>query len=100
MLPDAARDVACRDFLALCGVPSAGFPEEFDAILGGPPFVRLHEMLQDDPARVERYRAAYRTARSGQFDLYMPFFEEAVRRLGCRTSRRRCPPPCPPCATW
>jgi hypothetical protein len=30
---------------------------------------------------VERYRAKYRTAHSGQFDLFMPFFEEALNRL-------------------
>jgi hypothetical protein len=80
-VPDLRRNVVCRDFLApSCAAPDE-LPGKFDAILGGPPFVRIHELWRADPDRVERYRAEYRTARSGQFDLYLPFFEEAVRRL-------------------
>jgi len=75
-VPDIGQNIVCQDFLAASGRLS-----QFHAILGGPPFVRIHEMLRADPDRVERYRAKYRTARSGQFDLFMPFFEEAVRQL-------------------
>jgi hypothetical protein len=75
-VPDLRQNIVCQDFLA-----SSSSLSQFQAILGGPPFVRLHEMLRADPDRVERYRAKYRTARSGQFDLFMPFFEEAIHRL-------------------
>jgi hypothetical protein len=75
-VPDLQQNIVCQDFLA-----SNGKLSQFHAILGGPPFVRIHEMLRADPDRVERYRAKYRTARSGQFDLYMPFFEEAINQL-------------------
>jgi SAM-dependent methyltransferase len=75
-VPDLRLNIVCQDFLA-----SGDPPSRFHAILGGPPFVRIHELLRADPDRVERYRARYRTARSGQFDLFMPFFEEALRQL-------------------
>jgi Eco57I restriction-modification methylase len=75
-VPDLRQNIVCQDFLA-----SSDPLSQFHAILGGPPFVRIHEMLRADPDRVERYRAKYRTARSGQFDLFMPFFEEAFNRL-------------------
>jgi adenine-specific DNA-methyltransferase len=80
-VPDLCRNIACRDFLDSGLAMSGDLAEPFHAILGGPPFVRIHELLRSDPDRVERYRAEYRTARSGQLDLFMPFFEEAVRRL-------------------
>jgi hypothetical protein len=75
-VPDLRQNIVCQDFL-----DSGDPPSRFQAILGGPPFVRIHELLRADPERVERYRARYRTARSGQFDLFMPFFEEAIRQL-------------------
>jgi hypothetical protein len=80
-VPSLRRNVVCRDFLACREAAAEGPTGGFDAVLGGPPFVRLHSMLRTDPAGVERYRAEYPTARSGQFDLSMPFFEEAIRQL-------------------
>ncbi len=75
-VPDFRQNIMCQDFLA-----SKSPLQPFHAIVGGPPFVRIHEMLQTAPDRVEEYRAKYLTARSGQFDLFMPFFEEAVHHL-------------------
>lgn len=84
-VPDLRYNIVAADFLV--GPREAGDPwNHFDAILGGPPFVRLHQMLQADPARLARYRQEFLTARSGQFDLYMLFFEKAIRCLrdgGC-----------------
>lgn len=78
-VPDLRRNLATADFL---GAESpAGFPIEFDAIIGGPPFVRFSQMKKDGPLQVNDWRKRFVTARKGQFDLYMPFFEQAVRRL-------------------
>lgn len=78
-VPDLSRNLAAADFLAT--ESPAGFPIEFDAIVGGPPFVRFSQMKKDCPLQVEEWRKHFVTARTGQFDLYMPFFEQAVRRL-------------------
>lgn len=95
-VPDLRQNVTCADFLAES--PTVG--TDFDAILGGPPFVRYSQIKKDAPDRIAEWRRRFRTARAGQFDLYMPFFEQAVlgihpfvdayagRRPACRASDR------------
>jgi len=73
-IPDLRKNIVCGDFLSLEG-PSV------DAVIGGPPFVRLQTLLKTNRSLVRGYRANYLTARHGQFDLYMLFFEQAIRRL-------------------
>ncbi|MBI2805228.1 MAG: SAM-dependent DNA methyltransferase [Planctomycetes bacterium] len=77
-VPDLSQNIVARDFLTPA-VSSAN--EGIDVILGGPPFVRLQQMLHSDPAAVERYKREFRTARSGQFDLYILFIEKAIDLL-------------------
>lgn len=76
-VPDLRQTVTCADFLA---EPPA-VRSDFDAILGGPPFVRYSQIKKDAPDRIAEWRQRFRTARAGQFDLYMPFFEQALRVL-------------------
>ena len=78
-VPDLRRNLSAADFLAT--TRSAGFPAAFDAILGGPPFVRYSQLKKISPQLIEDWRVRFVTARTGQFDLYMPFFEQAVRHL-------------------
>lgn len=49
----------------------------YDYIVGNPPYVPITELSEAEKAR---YRGRYATAR-GRFDLYLLFFEEALRRL-------------------
>jgi len=63
-------EIRQRDFL----LPS---DEKFDRIVGNPPYVSILEL---DASERERYRKAYLTAR-GRFDLYLLFFEQALRCL-------------------
>lgn len=49
----------------------------YDYIVGNPPYVPITGLSE---AEKSRYRARYVTAR-GRFDLYLLFFEEALRRL-------------------
>ena len=78
-IPDLRRNLAVADFLAETRL--AGFPDGFDAILGGPPFVRYSQLKKDCPQRLGDWRKRFVSARTGQFDLYMPFFEQAVSCL-------------------
>jgi methylase of polypeptide subunit release factors len=78
-VPDLTRNIATGDFLA--DERPNGFSDHFDAVLGGPPFVRYSQLKKDCPDRLANWRGRFVTARSGQFDLYMPFFEQAVRHL-------------------
>lgn len=78
-VPDLTRNIVARDFLASAPIGSAN--EGIDVILGGPPFVRLQQMLHSSPATVARYKRDFRTAQSGQFDLYILFIEKAIDLL-------------------
>lgn len=78
-VPDLTRTIVARDFLAPAAFGSTG--EGIDVILGGPPFVRLQQMLHSDPAAVTRYKREFRTAQSGQFDLYILFIEKSIDLL-------------------
>lgn len=58
------------DFLRPCG-------ERFDYIIGNPPYVPITDLTTEER---EAYRRDYATAR-GRFDLYLLFFEQAVKLL-------------------
>ncbi len=59
-----------RDYL----VPSTS---EYDYIISNPPYVPITKLSEEEKAN---YRRAYTTAR-GRFDLYILFFEQALREL-------------------
>jgi type I restriction-modification system DNA methylase subunit len=72
----------------------AAFPEVwpagrnggFDIVLGNPPYVKLQNLMQVDPDVVaylaaERGGETYQSARTGNFDLYLPFIEKGLRLL-------------------
>ncbi len=54
-----------------------GSIERFDYIIGNPPYVSIYNLSEKEK---REYRAAYETAR-GRFDLYLLFFERALKRL-------------------
>lgn len=49
----------------------------FDYVIGNPPYVAIDGLSEEERAR---YRAEYTTAK-GRFDLYLLFFEQALRSL-------------------
>ena len=67
----------------------AGRDGGFDIVLGNPPYVKLQNLMKVDPDVVaylaaERGEDTYRSARTGNFDLYLPFIEKGLRLLGPR----------------
>ncbi len=78
--PNLEENIICRDFLE--GQPLKN--KAFHIIIGGPPFVRVQQLYEADAARVNKYKQNFRTARNGQFDLYMLFIEKAIELLVCR----------------
>ncbi|MBI2997716.1 MAG: Eco57I restriction-modification methylase domain-containing protein [Deltaproteobacteria bacterium] len=69
------------DGLRAVSIDHADFLEDncmaYDYIIGNPPYVPITGLSEAEKAQ---YRARYATAR-GRFDLYLLFFEEALRRL-------------------
>lgn len=82
LAPDFGAILSCRSFLEPHG--DAGFvsPDpEYDAIIGGPPFVRLESLHSTQKDELRCYRRRFLSARRGQFDLYMLFVEHAIELL-------------------
>jgi len=51
--------------------------EPFDFIVGNPPYVSIYSLSESEK---QKFRTAYKTAR-GRFDLYLLFFERALKSL-------------------
>lgn len=65
---------------------SQAFPEimeagGFDAIIGNPPYIRIQVMKEWAPVEVELYKALYRSAAAGNYDIYVVFVEKALNLL-------------------
>ncbi|MGH6768058.1 MAG: Eco57I restriction-modification methylase domain-containing protein [Xanthobacteraceae bacterium] len=63
-----------------------GLEGGFDIVLGNPPYVKLQNLMKVDPDVVaylgaERGNDTYHSARTGNFDLYLPFIEKGLRLL-------------------
>jgi len=76
-IPTLEENIVCKDFLEEQSLKN----KSFHVIIGGPPFVRVQELYKSDPARIDNYKRNFRTAKNGQFDLYMLFVEKAIELL-------------------
>jgi hypothetical protein len=59
---------------------------KFDVVMGNPPYERIQVMSQSAPESVEFLKANYRSAASGNFDIYVCFIERGLELLkadGC-----------------
>ncbi|MGH7991443.1 MAG: Eco57I restriction-modification methylase domain-containing protein, partial [Limisphaerales bacterium] len=62
------------------------FPETmkrggFDVVIGNPPYERIQTMMGNAPQIVEFLKANYRSAASGNFDIYVCFIERGLELL-------------------
>lgn len=53
----------------------------FDCVIGNPPYVRIQAMKEWAPLEVEVYKKVYRSAASGNYDIYVVFVEKALQLL-------------------
>lgn len=54
---------------------------KFDVVIGNPPYERIQVMSQYAPESVEFLKANYRSAASGNFDIYVCFIERGLELL-------------------
>ena len=81
-VPFLRETIRCRSFLELSPFrTSACSSPSYDAIIGGPPFVRLEQLHNTERDEIPLYRRRYLSARQGQYDLYMLFIEQALDLL-------------------
>jgi hypothetical protein len=60
--------------------PSGGF----DAIIGNPPYIRIQTLQETSPAQVAHLKTHYRSASSGNYDIYVVFVEKGLSLLNER----------------
>jgi hypothetical protein len=53
----------------------------FDVVVGNPPYIRIQMMQEWAPREVELYKTLYRTAASGNYDIYVVFVEKGLSLL-------------------
>lgn len=53
----------------------------FDAVIGNPPYIRIQVMKEWAPREVEFYKERYKSAESGNYDIYVVFVEKALSLL-------------------
>lgn len=54
-------------------------PDNFDVIIGNPPYIKTEEMISDNQAEMNYFKSHYKTAYK-QFDKYFVFIEMAISR--------------------
>src|SRR5947208_2098664 len=58
----------------------------FDAVIGNPPYIRIHNLVDYYPAEIALIQRAFESAEFGKVDIYVCFIERGLRLL---TSRGR-----------
>ncbi len=53
----------------------------FDCVVGNPPYVRIQHMKEWAPVEVEFYKDHYKSASSGNYDIYVVFIERGLSLL-------------------
>ena len=53
----------------------------FDIVIGNPPYVRIQALTKSDPNAVTYYRQNYKSARKGNYDVYVVFVERGLQLL-------------------
>jgi len=56
----------------------------FDCVIGNPPYVRIQHMKEWAPVEVEYYKQKYKSASSGNYDIYVVFVEKGLNVLNDR----------------
>lgn len=53
----------------------------FDCVIGNPPYIRIQHMKEWAPFEVEHYKEQYKSASSGNYDIYVVFVEKGLSAL-------------------
>ena len=53
----------------------------FDCVIGNPPYIRIHNLVDYYPSEVRHIQAVYPTAGFGKVDIYVPFIERGLQLL-------------------
>ena len=77
--PDEMRRVNPFDWKQ--GFPNATEVGGFDCIIGNPPYIRIHNLVDYYPGEVRFIQNNYQTAKFGKVDIYVAFLERGIALL-------------------
>jgi hypothetical protein len=81
LLPDAEELARVNAFDWKSAFPEAMAAGGFDAVIGNPPYIRIQTLKEWAPLEVEAYKELYRSAGSGNYDIYLLFAEKGLALL-------------------
>ena len=81
LIPDAADFARVNAFDWKREFPAAMAAGGFDCVIGNPPYVRIQVMKESAPLEVEIYKELFKTARAGNYDIYVVFIEKGLQLL-------------------
>jgi len=58
----------------------------FDAIVGNPPYIRIQTMQENVPMALGYFKRNYDSAAKGNYDIYVVFVEQALRKMNQRAT--------------
>jgi type I restriction-modification system DNA methylase subunit len=58
----------------------------FDAIVGNPPYIRIQTMQENVPMALGYFKRNYDSAQKGNYDIYVMFVEQALRKMNERAT--------------
>lgn len=81
LFPDAEELKRINPFDWKREFPRAFADGGFDVVIGNPPYIRIQTMQEWAPREVELYKTLYRSAASGNYDIYVVFVEKGLSLL-------------------
>jgi hypothetical protein len=84
MFTDPSELLAVRPFDWKAEFPQIMAGGGFDAVISNPPYIRIQTLQETNPAQVAYLKTHYRSAGSGNYDIYVVFVEKGLSLLNER----------------
>lgn len=80
-MPDEEEIIRVNPFDWQRSFPEVFAQGGFDAVIGNPPYIRIQSIREWAPKDVGHYKKIYKSAKKGNFDIYVIFIEQALSLL-------------------
>ena len=84
MFADPEERTRVNPFDWQVGFPGIVVAGGFDAVIGNPPYIRIQTLQETNPEQVPYLKGHYKTAGSGNYDIYVVFVEKGLSLLNDR----------------
>jgi len=81
MFPDEEEIHRVNPFDWQSAFPQVFASGGFDAVIGNPPYIRIQSLKETDSNQLSHFKAVYKSAKQGNYDIYVLFIELALKLL-------------------